>query len=241
MPVVAVSHRAQVVVVADAGEHDLGRLRRLARAAGHRPAMLLAPGFRLGRRAVPHRHLVALGPRCPAIGKPITPSPTKATSHPRPPCLAPGRKLRRPCGSARHRHASRPRRSPPASSYKLHDAVPRSEDEQGHHQRPGPPEGLPAARLHHPGRPPPVRARPRGHRRHLHASGSSATPRPSAGPAELVLFGEDQELLDLRLDGTPAPGRTAIVWSPTGSSSRACPTPSSSPSARSTAPPPTSG
>ena len=72
--------RAQIIVVADAAHHEIlafgGGLRRRRGAA----AELVGPFLRLRRRAVVHRHLwPPFFTRCPAMGKPITPRPRKAT------------------------------------------------------------------------------------------------------------------------------------------------------------------
>ena len=60
--VVAVRDAADVVVVADAHEHELGALGRLARRRRGAPAILVGPGCGLLGGAVVHAHVVAFGP-----------------------------------------------------------------------------------------------------------------------------------------------------------------------------------
>ena len=72
-------YRAQVVIVADAGENDLGADRSLAGRSGALAAKLLAP---CSAPAAVRLQTVTSWPlpaRWPAIGKPITPNPMKAT------------------------------------------------------------------------------------------------------------------------------------------------------------------
>ena len=73
-------HAAQVVIVADAGEHDLAH--RLQQPPAWRPphaAVLRQPGLGLGGAAVVDGDACPARARCPAIGSPITPRPRKAT------------------------------------------------------------------------------------------------------------------------------------------------------------------
>ncbi len=64
----AVDNVAQVVVVADAGEHQVRPRGRLGRGGAQAPAVLLDPGFRLGAGAVKDGHLVAGPGQVPGHG-----------------------------------------------------------------------------------------------------------------------------------------------------------------------------
>ena len=73
-------HRAEIVVIADAGEDEFGAVRRLGGGGREPAAESRDPGFGLGARAVEDRDVVAAGVlRWPAMGKPMTPSPIQAT------------------------------------------------------------------------------------------------------------------------------------------------------------------
>ncbi len=74
-------HRPEVLVVSDAGEHELGALSSRSRRRRRPSARKLGhPRVRLGRRPVVDRDVMpARTFRCPAMGNPITPSPIKAT------------------------------------------------------------------------------------------------------------------------------------------------------------------
>ena len=71
---------AQVVVVADAAEHEVLVLGGVCRRRRGLAAVLLGPGLGLGAVAIVDGEVVPPFLRiCPAIGKPITPKPIHAT------------------------------------------------------------------------------------------------------------------------------------------------------------------
>jgi hypothetical protein len=79
-PLVAQHHRAQVVVVAHAAEHEVGARGGGGRRGGvARARKLGAKGLGLGRGAVVDRDLVAGAGQVARHGEPITPRPRKAT------------------------------------------------------------------------------------------------------------------------------------------------------------------